>query len=255
MNSKICAECKQEKTLEHFNKDGRRPEKYRSKCKECVKNYYEKNKIEIIKKQKERNIKNKDKISKQRKVFRDGHKKEIAMERKIWYLKNKDKVLEKNKIKYYNNKEYFKERNIKYREEHRDEINIAKAKYRKNNKERISELNKVSHKNRMKDPIRKLIYVLRSRFKSAFKKELSGGTAIRLLGCSIPELKLHLESKFYNNKKTGEIMSWNNYGLYGWHIDHIKPISKFDINNLDKACHYTNLQPLWAEDNLKKGNK
>ena len=53
-------------------------------------------------------------------------------------------------------------------------------------------------------------------------------------------------------------MSWNNHGFYGWHIDHIYPCSKFDLTDLNqqKQCfHYTNLQPLWAEENKKKSNK
>lgn len=74
----------------------------------------------------------------------------------------------------------------------------------------------------------------------------------KMLGCSLEELKLHLESLFV----TG--MTWDNYGRYGWHIDHIKPLSLFDLcdpNQQSIACHYTNLQPLWAKDNLSKGNK
>ena len=50
-------------------------------------------------------------------------------------------------------------------------------------------------------------------------------------------------------------MSWNNYGK--WHLDHIKPLSSFNLQNIDElkqACHYSNLQPLWAEDNFKKGS-
>jgi hypothetical protein len=69
------------------------------------------------------------------------------------------------------------------------------------------------------------------------------------LGCSIDELKTYLESKFELD------MSWDNYGRKGWHIDHIVPLCKFDLSNkveLERACHYTNLQPLWANDNLAK---
>jgi len=71
-----------------------------------------------------------------------------------------------------------------------------------------------------------------------------------ILGCEWEVLKEHLEKQF----KDG--MTWNNYGE--WHIDHIKPLSSFDLTrrkDFIKACHYTNLQPLWAKDNLSKGAK
>ena len=70
------------------------------------------------------------------------------------------------------------------------------------------------------------------------------------LGCTIPELKQYLESKFQ------EGMTWENWGVHGWHIDHIIPLSSFDLTCREqflKVCHYTNLQPLWAKDNLSKG--
>lgn len=73
-----------------------------------------------------------------------------------------------------------------------------------------------------------------------------------LIGCSIEELKQNLELKFKNG------MTWDNYGIRGWHVDHIYPVSKFnlsDINEAKKAFHYTNLQPLWWRDNISKGNK
>lgn len=86
---------------------------------------------------------------------------------------------------------------------------------------------------------------VRSRLYQCLKRKSS----FKLLGCSLEELKKHLESQFT------EGMSWDNYGRDGWHIDHIKPLASFDLtknDDISKACHYTNLQPLWAEDNLRK---
>jgi len=76
-------------------------------------------------------------------------------------------------------------------------------------------------------------------------------TSKNLLGCSLEVLKFHLECYFTKG------MSWDNYGYYGWHIDHIKPCAAFDLTDPEqqKQCfHYTNLQPLWAEDNMKKSD-
>jgi hypothetical protein len=84
----------------------------------------------------------------------------------------------------------------------------------------------------------------------AVRNNQKAGSAVKDLGCSVDELKLYLSSKFADH------MSWDNYGE--WHIDHIVPLSSFDLTNREellKACHYTNLQPLWAKDNLKKGAK
>ena len=77
-------------------------------------------------------------------------------------------------------------------------------------------------------------------------------TTMKLVGCSIDKLKQHLEKQF---KKR---MSWDNYGLGGWEIDHIKPCAKFDLSKPEeqrKCFHYTNLQPLWAIDNKIKKDK
>ena len=73
-------------------------------------------------------------------------------------------------------------------------------------------------------------------------------TTMKLIGCSIEELKQYLGKQFT------EGMSWQNYGK--WHIDHIRPCASFDLKKLNeqkKCFHYSNLQPLWAKDNLCKG--
>lgn len=93
---------------------------------------------------------------------------------------------------------------------------------------------------------------LRNRLNKAIIGDFKSGSAVSDLGCSIKEFKAYLESKF----KPG--MTWDNWARDGWHIDHIVPLASFDLSNisqLKEACHYTNLQPLWAIDNLKKSDK
>jgi hypothetical protein len=73
---------------------------------------------------------------------------------------------------------------------------------------------------------------------------------LELLGCTVEDLRLFLEAEFVDG------MTWENYGK--WHIDHIQPCASFNIEDPEeqkKCFHWTNLQPLWAKDNLKKGAK
>jgi len=91
---------------------------------------------------------------------------------------------------------------------------------------------------------------LRSRLYMAIKNGQKAGSAIDDLGCSIEYLKKHLEKQFQPG------MTWDNYGE--WHIDHIRPLCSFDLTDryyFIEAVHWTNLQPLWAIDNLKKGER
>ena len=93
---------------------------------------------------------------------------------------------------------------------------------------------------------------LSSRLSDLIKNRIIGQRTVELLGCDKDTFLQHLESQFT------EGMTWENYGLKGWHVDHIMPISSYDLTHEDevkKACHYTNLQPLWWQDNLEKGDK
>jgi hypothetical protein len=142
-------------------------------------------------------------------------------------------------------------RNIVWRNSNRDKYREKQSTWIKNNPERHIVNQSSYKKNRKKNDIEyRLRCIIRSRL-GRIRRNHSMRT-IEWLGCSIAELKLHLESKFLPG------MDWDNHGLYGWHIDHIIPISNFDVTNSEefkKACHYTNLQPLWAKDNLVKSNK
>lgn len=95
----------------------------------------------------------------------------------------------------------------------------------------------------------RLASILRRRIARAIKHKNKVGSAVQDLGCTTDEFRFYLEGKF----KDG--MNWNTYGRNGWHIDHVIPLSFFDLTNREqflKATHYTNLQPLWAIDNRKK---
>lgn len=91
---------------------------------------------------------------------------------------------------------------------------------------------------------------LRERMRKALKGMSKAETTSSLLGCSVEQFKQHIESLWLAG------MSWGNYGYNGWHIDHIKPLDSFDLSdtrNQQKAFHFSNLQPLWSADNIKKG--
>jgi hypothetical protein len=99
------------------------------------------------------------------------------------------------------------------------------------------------------DPDFRLAANLRSRYNQALKHWQTRKTSsvIKLAGCSIEKLRAHIEAQFQPG------MTWNNWARDGWHLDHIKPIASFDRPDHPDCWHYSNLQPLWAVDNMKKG--
>jgi hypothetical protein len=108
------------------------------------------------------------------------------------------------------------------------------------------------NKRNKEDVNHRLAGSLRARLRAAIKKNrtVKSFRTMELVGCTIDELKQHLESKF----KKG--MSWNNYGK--WHVDHVVPVDFFDLTKIEeqkKCFHYLNLQPLLARDNLRKRNR
>lgn len=150
------------------------------------------------------------------------------------YAKNREKSLEKSK---------------EYYQKNREKRKAASKKYYAENKEVLLKKAAVRQSKRLKTDVNyKITRNLRNRLYYALKNNTKYKPTLELLGCSIEELKSHLEAKFT------EGMTWDNYGE--WHIDHIKPCASFDLTIEDdqKLCfHYENLQPLWATDNIKKG--
>ena len=167
----------------------------------------------------------------------------------------------------FNNKDKRKETLTKWRNNNRpklrqqdkdryDKNNIKENKkiWQRNNPVRRRAIKKRHYdKNIKNNPLKALPTRLCIRLNTALKKNKKSGSVVRDLGCTIPELKIYLESRFQPG------MTWDNYGKgHGkWQIDHILPLASFDLTNrneLIKACHYTNLQPLWGIDNNHKND-
>ena len=174
-------------------------------------------------------------LSAKKRIYYQKHRAKILAQRHTFYVKNPNLFKIKNKYWYKNNKNYVADKGKIYYQSNRAKIIQRSIAY---------------EAKRIKiDPQYKLRKRLRARMKLALINGYKKGMAINLLGCSILELKKHLESLFQNG------MSWKNYGK--WHLDHIKPCSLFDLTKPDEQAqcfHYSNLQPLWAHDNLKKSN-
>lgn len=126
--------------------------------------------------------------------------------------------------------------------------------YRKKYKDKFNAYISNYYQQKRKNDIQfKIKERLRNRVNKALKGDFKCGSVVRDLGCSVEQFKIYLELKFHQG------MTWENYGKgFGkWNIDHIKPLSSFNLTNREhflQACHYTNLQPLWFEENLKKSN-
>jgi 16S rRNA C967 or C1407 C5-methylase (RsmB/RsmF family) len=173
---------------------------------------------------------------------------------KQYYLDNKEKRRQSNKQYRLNNKEKIKQYNLdnkeyhkEYRLKNKEKIKQYKKQYDLNNKEKRR---KYQNERKKRDPNYKLIKIIRTRIINVLKGRYKSKRTIELLGCSIEEAWNHLESKF----KPG--MTKENHGL--WHIDHIKPCASFDLTDPEQQAicfHYTNLQPLWAVDNRRKGSR
>lgn len=167
---------------------------------------------------------NHEKISDKRRKYRLENKEKLKEYAKAWRRANPEKV------KAYSEK--WETKVGKYQSRNRPEINKRRKQWVENG----------GH-------LRKITLNTRSRIHYALKKNKKLGSE-SYLGCSYEELKNHIESCFIDG------MSWDNYGSRGWHIDHRVPISSaLTLEALIPLLHFSNLQPLWWIDNLKKGSK
>lgn len=233
---KCSGECKQIKLLNdfYFRKD---TNKYRNECKVC---FGDKIKARTNREEKriynaKYRLDNYDTIIEKEREYRNTHKEET----RIYRIKNRKRENKRTQLWYKNHPE--KQKAKAKRRFERNKVDI-----RKRRKER-----------EFKDPSLKISKLLRDRFKKALNGRFKGGSAIDALGCSIDDFKERFRHMFAVHSTTNEQMDWHNYGKK-WHIDHIIPLAYFDLTDpkqVQIACNYRNLQPLWAEDNIKKGDQ
>lgn len=266
-----CKTCNQE-YVESYRKNN--PEKIAESKKKTVakkadyyaeykNNWYKENKEELSKRGKEYYEQNKETIREQNRESRLEKRKQQLEE----YAKIKSKKCKKcNQIKTREN--YRKSQVGKYglsdqckscrieAQIKQQEKNIIRSKqFYQENKEILLRKNYLAKTKRLKtDPEFKLRALLSHRVRRAIydqKGEKSAKT-LELLGCSIEKARIHIEIQFR------EGMNWENHGINGWHIDHIIPCSSFDLTKKEEqniCFNYKNLQPLWAGENLSKGNR
>lgn len=222
-NSRKCTTCLVEKPISQFYK---KSDGYAAKCNICMPIYmkalYQKHIDHRRNQAKNYAIKHKDIISKRAKTYRENNKEERCKKTKEWRDKN---------IEHCRN-------------------------YRKKNAEKMAITSRNSRRKRYNELKNDVMFKLRALLKSRIRSGITGKgwckkkSSAEILGAPLEVVRKYIERQF----KKG--MTWENHGLNTWHIDHKIPLSTAKTEEeMITLCHYTNLQPLWAKENLEKWNK
>jgi len=265
-----CTCCGEIKLLTQFNKSGSKG--YQPHCRVCTraqfKTWHKKNNPEIKERRKKKNHNKRTPEQQEKYLAEKAYKEELHSlqkegKRRCRYC---EEILPLGKFSvsskgHYGRKSYCNPCAMEKWQKPYRQSDIGRAKKREHDKkyrskpgvkERIhKQLNEKYHN----DPEYKLKCLLRNRVKKILKRKTKHQSFVKHLGCSIEKLVFHLESKFYPDPRTGELMTWDNHTTDGWHVDHIKPLHEFNLNDekeFEEASHYTNLQPLWWWQNLEK---
>jgi len=241
MKIKVCSKCSEVKSIDEFHKCKAHKDGHKSECKECTKirtkNYYNKN-SELCKDRNRKWIRNnKDKWDSINKNYRINNKEKCSLATKKWQEENPVKVKEINILNHTKNKDKEAEQHKIWAENNPDKIRkYSNDRYYRNKDKMDAKINKNISKHMWE----------------SLKGNKNGRHWELLVGYTLEQLMINLEKKFTKG------MNWNNYGA--WHIDHIIPISLWKFTSYEdrefKQCwSLANLQPLWAFDNLSKGNK
>ncbi len=222
---KCCTKCKLSKPASAFYKDPSRFDGLRAWCKACCSIGNRKYKI--------RNV---ESIRINDKVYRSKNAKRIAEKRHKHYCADRERILTVCSKYRRAHREKKAARDKVYRDTHRSKIRVWMREYVK--------------RRRRTDSSFRIMGNLRHRIWRVLKGERKLVAFTKVLGCSADFLRQYLQAQFQPG------MTWENYGK--WHVDHKRPCATFDLSKKreQKKCfHYTNLQPLWAIDNIRKRAK
>jgi hypothetical protein len=192
------------------------------------------------------------------KIWRDNNKQKKKANDEAYRERNKEKIRIQNKEYFEANKDKLLECSKKYYQDHLEERRFVSRVWRQANPDHHKQWRSNNnyfkkryqlHKERLEiDPLYATKYKLRLAVCDAFKRigKNKPTDTQTLLGCTWKEAKAHFEALFI------EGMNWSNHGK--WHIDHIRPVSSFGEDELHLMNHISNLQPLWAKDNIAKSD-
>ena len=197
-------------------------------------------------------------IPRSKKPLTEAQKAAISERNRAYYAANRDRMVQKSALWRQSNGERLKETSAAYRKKH-GQASMRKMLNDPIRRDRHYKRLHAWQKSKMqKDPCFAIYRRVMAQMFRAMRKHMAGGPVtqqfkiVRLLGCDWMDFIQHIESKFLPG------MTWHNHGQSGWHFDHIRPLSSFDLTDarqLSEGCHFTNVQPLWATDNIRKGGK
>ena len=213
--------------------------------------YYLKNKKRIKKANSSYYKTNRERVNRYHQLWRKENPEKV----KRHHLTNKDKWLEYGKKWRRLNREQQSAYHKQYRANNADRIRIRNREFIKNNREKVRKQRTIYNRRYLQRNLSARIRArLRCRFGQAVRLGYKSSSVTSLLGCSIGDFKIYLESLFQSG------MSWDNYGIGKgkWNLDHIMPCAIFDLTKPEhqKRCfHFSNMQPMWSDDNMRKSDK
>lgn len=263
--SKKCPKCGEVRSVDCFSVCRSRRDGLQSSCKSCKSKAYQANRDAVLSKQKQYQTENPEHVRQLRKANYERNKAVIAKKQAEYYQKNKDRyaaynrsyrlqnqdsIKQKKNAHYRKNKESILKKNRQWLADNAEHVKASKREYGIKNRARLSEYKK----NKYNEDIEyRMTVCLRSRMRIGLLGITKKGSAVKNLGCSTEFARSYIESLWAPG------MTWDNWSLDGWHIDHAMPL-KADIVDLQNEfhqralCHFSNLRPEWGSENMSRKN-